>query len=297
MGPFPLLALAAMLSAVPLSAEDACPPCPNGYRDVTLLAGSREFLEADQGSHFRAVNSTFESAAPSADRDDYWFSTAQEFRGQLLSMAKRCQRVKYMMIATHGGPGFISFGDGADRASNVELNASLPEMFGGLACALAPGATVKLAGCSVAAGCEGENFVASVAQLLLSRGGGVLLAERSDQRSLFGGLTPDFGFKGGHRLSVSPGGSIDWGERQPIAMQLCRQKLADAANDILARAPKCTGAANRAAMDSARQIQEAVAAFDALGDRFSGGPHLTALGQYNAAVDAVASAKRNACLR
>lgn len=281
--------------AVPAAAQEDCPPCPGGTSEVTVLLGSREFIAPGQTMHLAAVYSEFESAAPSSGaRDEFWVSTPREFRRDLLDLAKRCKRVKFLMIATHGGPGYFSFSDGADALTLMELDGNLERNLGGLSCALARDATVKLSGCSVASRCEGENFVAVVARQLLSRGGGTLEAERSDQNSI-AGLTPTFGIRGSHRLHVAPGGRIEW-DRAPIPHQRCRQTLADAANEILARAPDCSGAANRDAMDTARQLQEAVAGLDRYSDRFNA--DAATLARYNAAVELGARVKkRNSCLR
>jgi hypothetical protein len=291
---FPLAALAVVLS-LPAAAQEDCPPCPEGTRELTLLVGSREFIAPGQTMHLSAVHSEFASGAPtSGERDDVWVSSPQELRREVLGFARRCRRIKYMMIATHGGPGWFGLGDGGEQASVLQLDANLERTLGGLSCALAPGATVKLSGCSVASRCEGENFVSVVAKQLLSRGGGLLEAERSDQNSL-GGLTPTFGMRGSHKLRVAPGGRIEW-ERSPIPQQQCREKLSDAANSILAKARNCLGGANREAMDAARQLQEAVADLDASPDRFDAGT--AALARYNAAVENAENVKkRNACLR
>ena len=288
-------AVLAVAFAMNAAAQEDCPPCPGGTSLVTVLLGSREFLAPGQTMHLAAVHSEFETTAPSSGvRDDYWVSTPQELRRDLLGLAQRCKRVNFLMIATHGGPGYFSFGDGGDMTTLFQLDGNLERNLSGLSCALAPNAKVKLSGCSVASGCEGENFVSVVARQLLSRGGGTLEAERSDQNSI-GGLTRTFGVRGSHSLRVAPGGHIAW-ERAPIPQQQCRQKLTDAANALLARAPNCRGAANRDALDVARQLQDAGAGLDAAPDRFAASA--ATLAGYNAAVErADGVRKRNSCLR
>lgn len=253
---------------------DECPPC-SGTSEVSLAIVSKEFV-ANQGlgqtMHLAAIDSTYRRASPDGlPQEMQAAADVRDFRRILQEKARLCQRVRFLYVATHGGPGYIGFDDGAESAEIVELDGQLQSKLGGLSCVFAPGAEVRFGGCSVAKSCEGENFANAAAGYMLHDHGGLFWAETLTQRSI-GGLTANFdvksliGMQGARRLSVAAGsGAASW-EEQPTEKNECRQKLQEAVNVLTGCGQLGRGSPQPGALAEAR---DALAAWDRMPGRFS----------------------------
>jgi len=291
-----VIVAAALAAALVGESPALAQSCANG-EGVVMLLGSSEFIRDGQKMHqqmyLSAIHNEFDVSAPQGERVELWVSNLAEFKSQIEQVSRRC-RIKYIMIATHASPGALTFSPDTrgEEAELLQLDGTLVSKLAPLAAALAPGATVKLAGCSAAARCDGENFAAAVAQTLLARGGGMLEAERSDQNSL-GGLTRTFGMRASHKIRVAVGGALHW-DREPIPHAQCREILATHRNRLLSAMPRCTSGE---VAGIARDLGSVVEGMDRVGDRLRGALDLALLARYNSEIDRMPGVhKRFACL-
>lgn len=286
MRPLWAAALLGLSAAAQAATADLYADCARIDDQKQLALISREFQT--QTLAFAAVDTTSTGRASEGEVEQLFVRNWDDVRRFLLMLPRSCQKLKYLFIATHGGPGFITFNDGPDGPTIVELDTNLPRKLEGLSQVLAPGAEVHLGGCSVARKCEGENFAYVMAGLLLRSGGGTFRAERSDQAS-FLGITRARGIRAAHIIDVARGGRPTF-RRDTIERDDCRRQLTRALDRLSACGASAGG---RAQPEAAADLQAALSAYDGMPQRFATGrrPFLTMVG-YNSSLTRYEAARK-----
>ena len=162
-----LATLATFLLPAAALAAPVCPPCPGGTTDISLMLASPQL--ASDREHWGFSLSTFAHKAP-AKLPHYGPLVAQsveEVRAKILEQAKLCRRIKYWQSSTRGAHGYVEYGQSVLNVLTVS------DVLKDLDCAMAPKAEIFFDGYDVARGCRGEDFLARVSSLMLTKGGTV----------------------------------------------------------------------------------------------------------------------------
>lgn len=186
-----------------------CRPCPSPS-NVILMIG----LPSENGrvrtmtrlwieKHARAAQQLHEEhtgeTIPVVTRSP---ANVAEFREEVQQLANDCKRIERLGIMSHGNVGYLLIGGDGVAKRNVD------DAFGrGMSCAMAPNASVEMAGCNVGRGCRGAEFMLAVADRLLPDGGSVVAPEHYVYGNALLGIAPQ-SILGDRELKVGAGASL-----------------------------------------------------------------------------------------
>jgi Domain of unknown function (DUF4347) len=185
-----------------------CRPCP-GTTDVVLMIGlptgnnrAQTMTQLWIQKHSLAAQQRYKGrTGQTVSVITQYPANISEFRRGMQHIADQCQRIVSLGIMSHGNLGYLLIGSDGVGVHNID------DAFGhGLSCAMAPGASVEVAGCNVGRSCRGADFMLAAASRLLPAGGSIIAPEYYVYGNAYLKLAPE-SLLGDRELQVDSGGS------------------------------------------------------------------------------------------